>query len=215
VAIEGLDASGKSTQTALLAEALAKAGLRVANWSFPRYESFFGQQIKQLLAGSQETSAATLDPSSMALWFANDRWDAINTMDAETMAADVILLNRWTLSNAVYQGARAGDEPAQDAMFDWVLELEYGRLNLPQPSVTVVIEVSVQTSMERAEVRAAQLETSPDVYESSARLLTDSRRLYRRADERFASVKRLEVDALGRTAVHTSVLEVVSSALNS
>jgi dTMP kinase len=215
IAIEGLDASGKTTQAALLADALTARGNNVETWSFPRYDTFFGQRIKTLLEGSATTSAANLDPSSMALWFAADRWDAVHHRIQNPAVVDIVILNRWTLSNAVYQGARAGDQSTQDALFDWVLELEYERFDLPRPLINIVLEVSVDTSMQRAVERAALVDAEPDVYESSARLLHDSLRLYRRAESLFPEVHVIEVDAHTREAAHETILSAVTSALTS
>ncbi len=213
VAIEGLDASGKTTQASLLADRLAESGLRVVTWSFPRYDTFFGRRIKTLLEGNAQTSAANLDPSSMALWFAVDRWDAVNTMTSEIGNVDVVLLNRWTLSNAVYQGARAQGDAAQNDLFDWVLDLEYHRFGLPRPTINVVLEVSVETSMSRARDRASLANLEPDVYESSARLLYDSRRLYRRAASLFPEVQIVDADQRSRDDVRATIFSVVQGAL--
>lgn len=216
VAIEGLDASGKTTQVALLETALRRRGITVETWSFPRYDSFFGQQIHTLLAGTKDTTAANLDPASMALWFAADRWDAVHHHRMQAGSAtrpDVILLNRWVLSNAVYQGGRAATEPEQNALFDWVLDLEYGRFLLPHPILNIVLEVSVETSMARAKHRAATNDSTPDVYESSARLLNDSRRLYGRAAERIAEVRLIDVDQKPLEAVHDIIMSMVVEAL--
>ncbi len=209
IAIEGLDASGKTTQASLLAEALRKTNTSVGTLSFPRYETFFGTRIGALLSGRERTTASTLDPRSMALWFAMDRWDAVTTALPQ---CDVLLINRWTLSNAVYQGARAGDSAEADAVFDWVLQLETERLGLPVPALTVLLDVTVETSMARATDRAAAIGTTPDVYESHETLLRTSRRLYRRAAERGHGVI---VDVEGRSAevVHNDVMDLVRSAL--
>jgi dTMP kinase len=205
IAIEGLDASGKTTQAALLAEALRNDGTIVGTLSFPRYDSFFGRRIGALLRGDDPTTANNLDPRSMALWFAMDRWDAVRH---EMPVCDVLLINRWTLSNAVYQGARAVTEAASDDVFDWVLELEFGQLGLPQPSLTILLDLSVDTSMARARDRAADQGSTPDVYESHAHLLASSRRLYRRAASQGHG---LIVDAEHRTApdIHQTVIDLV------
>ena len=99
IAIEGIDASGKSTQTDLLARHFAGLGQQVEVRSFPRYDSFFGLHIRALLDGTAASTAHSLDPHSMALWFAMDRWQSFQAR----CEADVLLLNRYTLSNAVYQ----------------------------------------------------------------------------------------------------------------
>ena len=45
IAIEGVDGSGKRTQTDRLSRALAARGVSCLTVSFPRYESFFGRMI--------------------------------------------------------------------------------------------------------------------------------------------------------------------------
>jgi len=158
VAVEGLDGAGKSTQVALLASALSTVDVV----SFPRYETFYGRHIRALLDGAGEVSAQTVDPRSMALWYALDRvqW----ARDRKPVSDGVVLLNRYTLSNAVYQSARA-DDPT---LFDWVLRLEFTELELPQPDVTVVLDVSPDVSQRRV---ASREEAGGDVYERSAALL--------------------------------------------
>ncbi len=209
IAIEGLDASGKSTQADLLASALTQRGHQVDQWSFPRYDSFFGRRIGALLSGAESVTAASLDPRSMALWFAMDRWDAVR---AGLPQSEFLILNRWTLSNAVYQGARCGDNQAADATFDWVLELEATELRLPSPSLTVLLDISVEASMQRAHDRAAQSGERPDVYESKATLLSASRRLYQRA---AAQGHGTIVNVEGRSVddIHGELIELVSRSL--
>ena len=52
IAIEGIDGSGKGVQYQLLRNALCARGYSVATRDFPAYDSFFGQEIGKLLAGS-------------------------------------------------------------------------------------------------------------------------------------------------------------------
>jgi len=183
IAIEGIDASGKSTQTHLLADHLRAEGMTVEVRSFPHYESFFGRRIRALLDGDGSLggiTADTLDPRSMALWFAMDRWQSFTT----SMRCDVLLLNRYTLSNAVYQAARVDSNTGKedgDELFAWILELEHTVLGLPRPQLTVVLDVDVSTSGARSTARAHELGASPDVYERSEHLLQASRDRYRTA----------------------------------
>lgn len=176
VAIEGIDRAGKTTQTERLRAVLAAAGATVAVLSFPRYESFFGRSIRQLLDGHGAQSAATLDPRSMALWYALDRWSAMAVLDP---TVDYLLANRYTLSNAVYQSSRVPPEQA-DELFRWVLELEHGQLRLPLPQLTVVLDVAPGVSKDRSHRRPSGggREEAPDVYERSQSLLATARQRY-------------------------------------
>ena len=44
IVIDGIDGSGKKTQTKLLVERLKKNGARVETLDFPQYDSFFGKR---------------------------------------------------------------------------------------------------------------------------------------------------------------------------
>ncbi len=207
IAIEGIDASGKSTQTHLLADHLRAEGMTVEVRSFPRYESFFGRRIRALLdgdGGPGDITAGTLDPRSMALWFAMDRWQSFTA----ALQCDVLLLNRYTLSNAVYQAARIDADMGKkggDELFAWILELEHTILGLPRPQLTVVLDVDVSISGARSTARAHELGASPDVYERSEHLLQASRERYRTAS---ASVDNLQLVAVGSRSPHVVAEDV-------
>ena len=207
IAIEGIDASGKSTQTHLLADHLRADGVTVEVRSFPRYESFFGRQIRALLDGAGDPgdiTADTLDPRSMALWFAMDRWQSF-TLSSQ---CDVLLLNRYTLSNAVYQAARADAERGRsegDELFAWILELEHTVLGLPHPQLTVVLDLDASISGARSTARARERGASPDVYERSEQLLLASRDRYRTAG---AFVDNLALVAVGSRPPHVVAEDV-------
>ena len=214
VAIEGIDRAGKTTQTERLRASLEASGERVAVVSFPRYESFFGRTIRALLDGNGSTSAATLDARSMSLWYALDRWQAMGRLDP---AATVVLLNRYTLSNAVYQSARVPDAEA-DELFRWVLELEFGELGLPQPDLTVILDVAAEVSQARSHrVGGADgRDEAPDVYERSAGLLARARARYLAAPQFLAGIEVIacsDADGLllDPAAVHAEVASVVAA----
>lgn len=138
IAIEGIDGSGKTAQVNRLRESLSRRGLKVVVRSYPVYESYFGAQIGRLLSGAEGITADSVDSKSMALWFALDRWDDMKTFtDGE---ADVLLINRYTLSNAVYQSIRESDLGKPDIL-DWVFDLEFVRLGIPVPDVNIVLDV--------------------------------------------------------------------------
>jgi dTMP kinase len=200
VAVEGLDGAGKSTQVALLASALSTVDVV----SFPRYETFFGRHIRALLDGSGEVSAQTVDPRSMALWYALDR--AQWARDRKPVSDGVVLLNRYTLSNAVYQSARAGDPE----LFDWVLRLEFAELELPRPDVTVVLDVPPEVSKRRVGYRG---DAEGDVYERSATLLARVRDGYLAAASRLPDV--VVVPSVGSpTDVHAAVVRALATYLS-
>jgi dTMP kinase len=198
VAIEGLDGAGKSTQVAMLADAVSATDVV----SFPRYDTFFGRHIRALLDGTGAVSAQTVDPRSMALWYALDRLQWARSFG---LPDGVVLLNRYVLSNAVYQSARASDP----ALLDWVLRLEFEELALPRPDVTVVLDIPPSVSASRVAHRG---ETA-DVYERSLDLLTRVREGYLAAAARLPG--HVVVPAVGSPeSVHAEVLSALAPSLS-
>ncbi|HBV52952.1 MAG TPA: thymidylate kinase, partial [Clostridiales bacterium] len=110
IAFEGIDGSGKSIQFKILRETMTRRGKSVGILDFPNYDSFFGQEIGRLLSGKEAVTASELDPRSMSLWYAADRWNAFREFEAARY--DLVLMNRSTMANAAYQGTRCGD-PAE------------------------------------------------------------------------------------------------------
>ena len=184
IAIEGIDGSGKTVQRGLLQKKLESAGYSVSVKSFPEYDSFFGKQIGLLLKGDG-LRADRVDSKSMCLWFALDRWQSFrNYQDGE---ADYLLINRFTPSNAVYQSVRAIDEGLPDN-WDWVHELEQGRLGLPEPDCYVLLDVDPEPAQKNVDKKGERDYISAgrrDVYEAQRGLL-------RRARERYLSIAERE-----------------------
>lgn len=141
IVFEGIDGSGKTVQMNLLERSLTKRGMRVDTLSFPVYSSFFGREVGRYLTGAEGVSAADVDGKSMALWFALDRFDAFRNFTYDEM--DVLLINRYVLSNAVYQSIRERDLERGD-LLDFVLELEYGYFQIPVPHAQIYLDVNIE-----------------------------------------------------------------------
>ncbi|MFJ4347391.1 hypothetical protein [Pseudomonas sp. NPDC089401] len=179
IAFEGIDGSGKETQCKLLAEHLRGLGKTVWIADYPRYEEFFGKEIGQLLSGQdKQRSASTLDPKSMALWYALDRRSDYDRNSANWDASDYVLLNRSTLSSMVYQSLRA-TEP--QVMLDWVARLEFEELRVPKPDLFFVFDVSPKSTAANMQKKGTRAYTDSelDVYEGDQDLQVRSWKLYR------------------------------------
>ena len=125
VAIEGIDAVGKKTQTSILNSWLRSRGLSTHALSFPVYQTTIGNEIKRFLAG-----AVTYPPEVRAMLYAANRWETKAELGSVLSRTDVTLVNRYTGSNLAY-GISSGLD------LDWLLNLEAG---LPEPDVVVVLD---------------------------------------------------------------------------
>ncbi len=175
IAIEGIDGSGKALQSELLQERWARAGKSVRSLSFPCYDTFFGAEVGRYLRG-EGVRADEVDSRSMCLWYALDRFDAMR--GHEQWTEDILLLNRYTLSNAVYQSVRAIDREIAEN-WDWVQKLEHGRLGLPRPDLYLILDVAPDDAQRNVDSKGVrEYVDGRDVYESQHGLLTRARKRY-------------------------------------
>ena len=76
IVIDGIDGSGKKTQTKLLIERLKREGLKVKTIDFPQYENnFFGKFIGECLVG-EHGDFAKLDPKIASVLYGADRFES-------------------------------------------------------------------------------------------------------------------------------------------
>lgn len=187
ITIEGIDGSGKTVQYNLLLEGLRAGGYTVETRSFPVYDAFFGRQVGRYLSGEEGVFATDVDQKSMALWFAMDRWAAF--ADWKDGEYDYLVINRYVLSNAVYQSIRDRDLSRPDIM-DWVFELEYERLGLPRPDINIFFDVAAENAGRNVDKKGFReyVGEGRDVYERSLGMQERARNMYLTAAERYDDV---------------------------
>lgn len=178
IAIEGIDGSGKSLQFSTLRDTLIRRGLRVATREYPNYDSHFGSQVGRYLSAAEGVRADDVDGKSMALWYALDRFEDLQSFrDGE---AEVLIINRYVLSNAVYQSIRDIDLNKPDIV-DWVFDLEYEHFHLPKADIFLFYDVSTAQAEENVKkkgFRAYVGGEAQDVYEQSRGIQERSRAKY-------------------------------------
>jgi dTMP kinase len=164
IVIEGVDGAGKRTLTNGVRAAFEAAHKSVATLAFPRY----GHSVEADLAAEALHGAhGDLSESvyAMAVLFALDRARAREEIDHLNAAYDVVILDRYVASNAAYSAARL-HQGADGEVVDWVRDLEYERLKLPEPDWQVLLDVPAELAAQRAEHRAAtEAERAKDSYE--------------------------------------------------
>lgn len=184
IAFEGIDGSGKGVQIREIAGRLNGLGRKVLVQDFPVYSGFFGKEIGRMLSGEQDVRADVVDPRSMSLWYALDRHEALKGIDRREY--DDILFNRSTLSNAVYQSIRTGEED-REAFIEWLFELEFERLGVWEPDLYFIFDVTEEQSKKNVEKKEqrAYLKDTFDVYERSQRIMNQARSVYLRLAQEY------------------------------
>ncbi|MDK4322305.1 dTMP kinase [Corynebacterium pseudodiphtheriticum] len=178
IAIEGIDGAGKNTAVTELTRRFRQSGISVDVWGFPDYDnSIHAQLAREALYGRMGDLSDSV--YAMATLFALDR--AASREKLRSYLADgthrdsVLILDRYVASSAAYSWARTGEE----AVTDWVAQLEFGRLGLPKPDLQILLDVPVDVAAARAHSRAqADASRERDHYERDSTLQTKTNAAY-------------------------------------
>ena len=141
ICIEGLDASGKDTQTHLAASYLESRGLPFRTLSFPTYDERTSALVRMYLNGEFGADPRTVNAYAASSFFALDRYASYMTdWKNDCARGAVILANRYTTSNAVHQLSKL-PEPEWEPFLNWLYGYEYGLLGIPKPDLVLFLRV--------------------------------------------------------------------------
>ena len=187
IAFEGIDGTGKTVQMERLREHLERSGKRVMTLSFPMYDTFFGSLVGRYLTAKDGVAANTVDGKSMALWFALDRFEAFRGLDYS--GYDVLLINRYVLSNAVYQSIRDCDLDKPDIL-DFCLTLEHEHFGIPRADINLVLDMDVEEAAGNVDKKGFRdyVGNARDVYESIDSIQLRARKKYQEYAKRMDGV---------------------------
>lgn len=174
IIIEGLDGSGKATQTQALYEALSKQGKRVRKISFPWYDSDSSSLVKMYLAGEFGTNPNDVNAYAASSFYAVDRYASFKKDWGEFYrSGGIVLADRYTTSNAIHQCCKLPREQ-WDAFLEWLFQFEYQQLGIPAPDAVVYLRVDVMASQKLMSGRYHGDESKKDIHESNVNYLSHS-----------------------------------------
>lgn len=153
-AIEGVDGSGKQTQTDILYKRLSDEGKRVTKVSFPDYESEASYAVRKYLAGEFGKNAGDVNAKAASTFFALDRY-ASYKLNWEKLYRDgeIIIADRYVTSNMIHQASKIDNNAEKDEFLAWLNELEYGIYGLPLPNKVIFLDVEPEVAKKITEGR--------------------------------------------------------------
>jgi dTMP kinase len=158
IAFEGGDGAGKSTQVALLREALETAGRTVTVTRQPGGTDL-GREIRDLVL-----HGAHVAPRAEALLFAADKAHHVDQLIKPALdRGEVVLTDRYTDSSVAYQGA-GRDLGAQE-----IHDLNMWAVDDLVPDLTVVVDVSAEEGRRRRGDVHDRLEAEEDAFHRAIR----------------------------------------------
>lgn len=177
VTLEGIDSSGKNTQSSLLAEYYAQLGKDVVKFDLPAYETITGEMINGYLKGDWKidvSEGALLrlydkkplylsDPSSYAFQCCQivNRLESLPDTLWDADSSSFFIADRYNTSALAYGSAFGLD-------VDWLIKIHK---HLPKPNVSIFLDIPVEASFKRRPERR-------DDYEKNFGLLSTVRNKY-------------------------------------
>ena len=172
---EGLDGSGKGTQTALTAQKLVARGVDLRQITFPNYASESSALVKLYLAGAFGQKPDDVNAYAASSFYAVDRYASYKTdWGAFYRAGGLVLSDRYTTSNAVHQCSKL--PPAQwDGFLNWLFDFEYHKIGIPAPDAVVYLAVDPEVSQRLLAARYHGDDSKKDIQEKDLDYLARSR----------------------------------------
>ena len=177
--VEGAcDGIGKTTQYELLKEKLAATSNVVTSHHFPSYNTYQGAPVEKYLSG-EYGQTGELSPYFINGLYANDRAITWYTKLKEKYDnGDIILLDRYTTSSLIYQGALIEDEEQKKKFVDYVIDYEYNKLGIKSPDSVIFLHAPFDLVTEIRIARKNNEGLANDIHE---RNLDYMKKVYRSA----------------------------------
>ena len=175
IVIEGVDSSGKETQTKLLFEYIKNLGIDVQKVSFPDYESDFCMPVKKYLAGDLGNNPSDVNAYAASSFYAIDRYASFKK-DWGSFYNDggVIVCDRYVTSNIVHQAMKIDGDKTE--FINWLSDYEYNKLELPKPDLVIFLDMPPEAARELMKNRANKItgKEEKDIHEKNKDYLTAS-----------------------------------------
>ena len=175
IIFEGLDGSGKGTQTNLLCQALRARGADLRQITFPDYESDSSALVRMYLSGRFGQRPDDVNAYAASTFYAVDRFASYKTDWGEFYrTGGLVVSDRYTTSNAVHQCSKL--PPMHwDGFLDWLFDFEYKKMGIPAPDAVVYLSVDVEVSQGLLAARYHCDAAKMDIQEKDTEYLARSR----------------------------------------
>lgn len=216
IIIEGLDGSGKSTQTELLQKYLEAEGVRYKKIKLPDYESPSSTLVKMYLGGEFGKSANDVNAYAAGAFYAVDRFASYKLNWKKDYENGVLILaDRYATSNSIYQMEKI-DESCWDEYLDWSADFEYNKIGIPRPDCVIYLDMPVEISQKLMTSRYNGDEGKKDVHEANVEFLNKCRKsaLYAAKKQNWHIVPCSNGDSpLSIEEIHKTIVSIIEKEL--
>lgn len=166
IVIDGLDGSGKGTQSKKLVEYLQKNGTAAQLVSFPAYGTRGAALVEGYLQGELGGKPDDTGAYATSTFYAIDRYWSYRTAwgDFYNRPDTVTVCDRYTTANAVHQCSKL-PKAEWDSYLGWLWDNEYNKLGIPRPDQIFYLEMRPDLSRRLVEERSVKEGRKIDIHE--------------------------------------------------
>ncbi len=170
IVIEGLDGSGKATQSRILMDRLSEK-YSVKKLSFPDYDSDGSAPVRMYLGGEFGKDPSCVNAYAAASFYAVDRVASyLKSWREDYEKGTLFVLDRYTTSNMVYMTSKLPRDE-WDSFLGWLDEYEFDRLGLPRPDGVIYLDMPTDVSQRLMSGRYNSDESKKDLHEKNVEFL--------------------------------------------
>jgi dTMP kinase len=198
IVIDGIDGSGKKTQSKILMARLKKEKIPAETLNFPQYQNFFGQMVREYLDGKYG-DPTQVEARLASLLYAADRWESAPKIKQWVAEGKLVILDRYYTSNLIHQGAKLDDRKLNEYIA-WLEKLEFDIFKIPRPDLVLFLRVDALTSLNLIEKRGDGPDghdTLEHLQKAEKRCLEMAERLNWKTVECFAAGYLLSIEDIG------------------
>lgn len=175
IVIEGLDGSGKATQTEILRKKFEEKGKTVTKLTFPDYDSPSSSLVKMYLSGEFGDKPDDVNAYIASAFYAVDRAASyLKFWKRDYENGNIILADRYATSNIIYQMSKLPREQ-WDSFIDFQQDFEYNKLLVPKPDIVIYLDVEPDVSQKLLSERYSGDESKKDLHEKNINFLLECR----------------------------------------
>ena len=143
IVIDGIDGSGKGTQTKKLVDKLKNKGYPVETISFPQYGHKSAGSVEEYLNKVYGT-AKEVGPYRASIFYASDRYAASFQMRKWLEQGKIIVSNRYVSANVGHQGGKIEDINERNKYLNWLFKLEFDIFKIPRPDKNILLCIPLE-----------------------------------------------------------------------
>ena len=216
IIIEGLDGSGKSTQTSLLEGYLKDKNISFKKIKLPDYESKSSTLVNMYLGGEFGKDANAVNPYAAGAFYAVDRFASFKLKwESEYLSDTLILADRYATSNSIYQMEKL-DKSQWDSYLEWSADFEYNKIGIPKPDLVIYLDMPIEISQKLMSKRYEGNEEKKDVHEADVEFLQNCRKsaLYAAKKQGWRVISCADGDNVKSIEeIHKNIVEIVNEEL--